>query len=89
MMPAPIPIRLRSTAPAFAIEKGVPAPRTRPHPKYPFRQMEVGDSFFYAGGTAQQLRAASNYYRIRYGLRFVARAAVADGAYGARCWRVA
>lgn len=30
----------------FKVEKGVPAPKRHHRMKYPFREMEVGDSFF-------------------------------------------
>lgn len=80
-----------SAAPKFTIEKGVPLPihwgRGAPA-KYPFNSMEVGDSFFVAGGTRERnaLRTAASWAgkratpRKRYAIRKV------DGGY--RCWRV-
>lgn len=38
----------------YKIEKGVPAPEGK-ESKYPFRAMEVGDSFFVPGGIETEL----------------------------------
>ncbi len=66
----------------FKIEKGVPKPSG--WGRYPFRAMEVGDSFFAAGVTATRLSNASSSHRYD-GRRYTAR--TVDG--GARVWRIA
>lgn len=82
----------------FKIEKDIPIPAmTRPGatPKYPFRQMEVGDSFsvpadadgFYTnrnGYRAHRVQTCMGHYR-KDGLRFCSRMPP-DGS--CRVWRV-
>ena len=79
----------------FKIEKGVEMPpRPQPGPyghKYPFYEMEVGDSFFSAvpnGRTVAKhrntLMASGRYARKAVGSSFESR--VVDG--GVRIWRV-
>lgn len=73
------------------IEKGVPIPENRgvgnnpkQPSKYPWQQLEVGDSF--AAEVEPDVLRASAYKRGRkYGERYVVRSE--DG--GSRCWRVA
>lgn len=78
------------TVAEFVIDKGVPipqAPRGR-RPKYPFAQLEVGDSFFVAGESRKivtNLSRLAHSHKTRHGGDFVTR--VVDG--GARVWRVA
>jgi hypothetical protein len=73
----------------FQVEKGVPAPeeRGRNATLYPWREMEVGDSFFAAGKTSQKLQSAAWHWR-HNGWKFVARKETKDGVKGARIWRV-
>ena len=68
------------------IEKNVPVPKTRGS-KYPFAQMEVGDSFYEPSRQTTHLVSASYTFRRRHNLldwKFVAR----KENYGARIWRV-
>jgi hypothetical protein len=70
----------------ITIDKGVPVPaskHTRPN-RYPFADMEVGDSFAVDGGLAQSVKAAASNRAAKYGGRFVTRL---DGN-RIRCWRV-
>ena len=64
------------------IEKGVPPPIRY---KYPFREMDVGESFF-APVAINRLNSARSYYvsRAGNGSRFLCR--TVDG--GTRCWRI-
>lgn len=80
---------------SFAIEKGIPiVPQRNVISKYPFKTMEVGDSFFVpcAGGDERktmarittaisQFKKAKNQSELRFSVRTV------EG--GLRCWRVA
>lgn len=71
----------------FKIEKNVPVPE-KPSPigKYPFAEMNVGDSFLVPGAQARRLQSAIQVFRRRVGKdkKFIAR----DVEGGARCWRI-
>jgi len=72
----------------FQIEKNIPAPvhmGSGAKPKYPFAQMEVGDSFFAPNMTARALINASQWHANKTGKKFTC--STVEG--GARCWRVA
>lgn len=73
------------------IEKNVPIPEPLPGrggrpPKYPFREMEVGDSFFFAGTpkTAKRLYVSASKFGKRNNRRYAVRSV--EGGY--RVWRV-
>ena len=73
----------------FKIEKGVPLPdqssRGGRRGKYPWAELEVGDSFFVPGKTARQLGGANTGGRRAFpDRRFVSR--TVEG--GTRIWRV-
>lgn len=68
----------------IVIEKGIPAPAARG--KYPFAQMEVGDSFFVPGKTSRNFPLGP--YNARLGFGFRARTVTVDGVTGVRIWRV-
>lgn len=68
------------------VEKDVPVPlvdKGRP-PKYPWGQLEPGDSFFIRGGTPSILSGRKKKIERRYGIRLTIR--TVDG--GVRVWRV-
>jgi hypothetical protein len=73
----------------FEIEKNIPAPngtgKAGARPKYPFAQMDVGDSFFVPGMKSSALSNATQWHASKTGKKFTC-TAEADGA---RCWRVA
>lgn len=79
----------------FKIEKGVSIPPKgvgiRKAEKYPFRDMEVGDSFFVPG--AKTLRIASACAGatkfLGNGHKFSVRKVEEKGIAGVRCWRIA
>lgn len=86
---------------AYLIEKNVPVPadgRRGPEPKYPFRSMEVGDSFVVPAGEAKfskrsadgrpvsRVSVATSGAGKRLGRRFVTRTNP-DGS--VRVWRTA
>jgi hypothetical protein len=69
------------------IDKGVPAPNehwSRNRVKYPFKSMEVGDSFFTETSRVAVTSAACGYAR-RNGVKFTTRSE--NG--GTRVWRIA
>ena len=78
------------------IEKGVPLPkrpggngRTTPNRfpslRYPWKHMEVGDSFLVSGRTTRKVGSTATWAGGRFGMKFAVRA-VEDGV---RVWRVA
>ena len=71
------------------IDKGVPAPEKTPHsknnPKYPFAQMEPGDSIFVEGQNAKGAAAIRAYSRQRiYGEKYT----IKSYDDGVRIWRI-
>lgn len=77
---------------AITIDKGVPMPGTRyasgRPPIYPFKEMNVGDSFFLPGQNTYKFSAHSNHAR-RHGGKFSVRATTESGVKGVRVWRIA
>jgi hypothetical protein len=66
------------------IEKNIPLPKQRG--AYPWREMDVGDSFFVAGKTSQQIAGSISHARRAMPEReFVSQ--TVDG--GVRVWRAA
>ena len=68
----------------FTIDKTIPVP-THHLAKYPFKTMEVGDSFFAEGKTPTILLSAAKHVRKNNGWKFASRK---EGT-GARIWRIA
>lgn len=67
------------------ITKGVPTPSGR-KAKYPFRDMEVGDSFFAPGSSVIGMHGCARRYRP---MRFTCRTVIEHGVPGIRVWRIA
>lgn len=67
------------------ITKGVPAPRGR-RAKYPFRDMDIGDSFFAPGSSVIGIHGCARRHRP---MRFTCRSVVENGVAGIRVWRIA
>jgi hypothetical protein len=67
---------------AFEIEKGVP--RQAPNVKYPFADMQVGDSFLVPRGTARIVASAAVWAAARGYGKFSCR--TVEG--GVRVWRI-
>ena len=70
----------------FKIEKGIPLSLVKSHSKYPFAEMEVGDSVFIDGATSVTIATCYKYLKPK---KFSARKAEKDGVSGVRVWRVA
>ncbi len=69
----------------IGIDKNVPIPTGKI--KYPFRQMEIGDSFFVAGATTTKLSSQMNITAKSIGNGCKFRSKTVDG--GVRIWRIA
>lgn len=80
------------------LDKNVPMPTSQGRDSsYPFADMEVGDSFFVAGKTSNQLVNAAAHWRKKMGMSFVTRNTEEIGIHpetgaeapikGARIWR--
>ena len=73
----------------FPIAKSVPIPPgAGMQPKYPYRSMEVGDSFFIEGLSAAQMSGQNNNYSQKLGGKFIGRTVTENGTTGCRVWRV-
>lgn len=76
---------------AFKIDKGVPIPdmhlRSGPIPRYPWRTMEIKDSFFVPNATRSMQTQASNNGR-QLQRKFYAQKCTEHGVTGVRIWRV-
>lgn len=74
------------------VDQGVPIPDSRFQwfggTRYPFKQMEVGDSFFVPGKTIQDLKGPLNYASCDC-RRFTTRRVTENGITGLRIWRIA
>lgn len=72
-------IKIEKNIPIHEKGKGIGRCKT----KYPFAQMEVGDSFFYVGKRMLVAQAACRFGK-RNSMRFTTR----EENDGVRCWRV-
>lgn len=74
------------------VDRGIPLPETRNvgrKGKYPWRQMQPGDSFFVANAPTNRLGAcARSFRRTRPNTDFTARKVVENGVQGVRVWRI-
>lgn len=68
------------------VEKGVGLPDT--YCRYPFKRMDVGDSFFAEKLPKQVAAAASSYTKRHPAHRFITRKVREGDRCGTRCWRV-
>ena len=66
------------------ITEGLPTPRGR-RSKYPFRDMEIGDSFFAPRSSVIGIHGCARRHRP---MRFTCRSVVEDGVPGIRVWRI-
>lgn len=72
----------------YKIEKNVPVPSTlyTKTPKWPFREMEIGDSFVVPSNEVKNARSSAYQLHIRTGMKFIIRLNRTNGEY--RCWRI-
>ena len=69
------------------IESNIPIPRNKSgrEMKYPFKLMEVGDSFLVPPGSDNKVRICAHASRKQTGYNYTVRK-MEDGTY--RCWRI-
>jgi len=72
----------------FVIERDVPLPEKNVRWKYPFDQMEVGDSFFVVNKDTTQMSALCKRAGKRLSARFVTAKAEKGTQSGVRVWRM-
>ena len=73
----------------YMIDSNIPVPVGKlTGRKYPFAEMQVGDSFF-APVSMAKIRNALAHHKMGTGVRFAVRTVTENGVDGARCWRVA
>lgn len=73
------------------VEKGIPAPAVRPThigPKYPFREMDLGDSFLVPGSAERNRALATAWHFSRSKLGKGRKFATRKVAEGYRIWRI-
>lgn len=70
------------------IDKGIPVPPRHGEAKYPYGQMQVGDSFFCSGPSQSNLASRAGHVGHAMGAKFSVRKAVENGVAGFRVWRV-
>lgn len=69
------------------IDKGIPLPKAATREKYPFREMNVGDSFFVKETVASSSASLANK---RFApKRFASRKVTVGGQSGLRIWSIA
>lgn len=68
----------------YEIERGIPAPPEDLPRMFPFKFMEIGDSFFVHDRPARTVRVAATKASKQHGHKYVVK--VVDG--GTRCWRI-
>ena len=72
------------------IEIGVPTPNNvRQYRKYPWKEMQIGQSFFVPGDIAKTKNTLASSATRYKPTKFVLRAAEKDGLTGIRVWRIA
>jgi hypothetical protein len=87
--------RPKKTQPAngvVKVERGVPIPPERlpgRFPVYPWRDMEIGDSFAVDRARDRQVRSVAWGWGKRHGQKFTVARVVEDGIEKVRCWRIA
>lgn len=69
----------------YRIQKNVPIPQNKIASKYPFKDMEIGDSFFASGIPATYISLHSRMLRP---MKFSCRTVTENGVRGLRVWRI-
>ena len=75
----------------LTIDRGIPPPPSRGISKrYPWSQMEIGDSFFVPSSLtkAATVRSATAYAKKRNGATYATSEIVENGVSGVRVWRI-
>lgn len=69
----------------IVIEKNIPAPAITRTRTYPFREMEIGDSFFVTATPVVNIHGCARRHRPK---KFICRTVTENGVRGIRVWRV-
>lgn len=73
----------------FKIDSSVPLPESRRgRLVYPWRDMDIGDSFFVPNGDQSGISAAARTYGKRHRVKFALRSVTEKGVKGVRAWRI-
>ncbi len=74
----------------FVVDKTVPFPGPvhRWKNRWPFANMEIGESFAFPAEDHPKAISAASYYGSRNNMRFSIRKVIEDGVSTYRCWRV-
>lgn len=72
----------------MTIDKNIPLPPIRRKNKYPWGNMNVGDSVFVPGKEVRILRPTYSTWGSRHGKRFVGQNLEENGVKGIRVWRI-
>ncbi len=70
------------------VDKNVELPALDGRTKYPWAEMEVGDSFLVTGVEQRSISTTAGTRSARYGEKYVTRSVVENGEKGGRVWRV-
>lgn len=74
---------------AHEIERGIEIPKAgRMSPKYPLKEMAVGDSVWVPKENAGSFRTVVFNFSKKSGRKFITRSMARDGEPGVRAWRV-
>ena len=74
---------------SYEIERGIEIPKAgRTWPKYPLREMAVGDSVWVPLIEKERVRSAAGYVSRYHGSRFKTLQMDRDGEHGLRVWRI-
>lgn len=84
-----IPQRLDGRGAGIVVEKNIPMPGQGRNCIYPWRAMEVGDSFFVPGKTAREMSAGKSIAQRLTTFKFTQRSVVENEVKGVRIWRTA
>lgn len=73
----------------FKVERKIPTPEPAGrNPKYPWREMKVGDSFFVPGALVRTIHPAAHAASKRTGFKFTCRTISEAQGSGVRVWRI-
>ena len=72
----------------YHVEPGIPMPDPPGVARYPWGQMEVGESFFVPGRHSANMASTASAAGARLGRTFRVRTVVESGVKGVRVWRV-
>jgi len=72
----------------FEINKDIPIPIGNPCSIYPWRDLEIGDSFFVPNKNSGSFGSVIFSAKKRTGRNFTSRSVIENGEHGVRIWRI-